>query len=219
MRTPTPEWSIAVGAAGLLVAGCAGETPDPPAPGTPPATEAPATGEALPLSRQEILAAFAANGLPAEAFEDLVLEDGREVFAASFTRTAGRQALWVGVFGSGAAPHTVRMDLFPIDTGPEEALAIAGAMDGLLSTMFPDWQDAADWPEVAGARAWDQAEELRAKEAGGQRIPILETKRNDVWLGALGVPPDVLSYVFTVREACRPSEASSGFYEGYVGCR
>jgi hypothetical protein len=217
MRVSTREWCLAVVTTGLLVAGCAGEAPEPPAVAAPSA-EGAATGEALPLSRQEIVAGFAEHGLRADAFEEISLEDGREVLAASFPESASRQALWVGIFGSAEAPHTVRMDVFPIETTPEEALAIADTVDDLVATMFPNWPEGAEWPATAGARAWEEVEKVRAQEGGSRQIPI-ETEREGIWLGALGVPHQVLSYVFTARQACRPSEASSSFYEGYVGCR
>jgi hypothetical protein len=217
MRVSAREWLLAVLTMGLLAAGCASDAPEPPAVAGP--AEGAATGATLPVSRQEIVAGFAEHGLPAEAFEEISLEDGREVLAASFPPTASRQALWVGIFGSAEAPHTVRMDLFPADTTPEEAVAIADTVDDLVATMFPNWSEGAEWPAIAGARAWQEAEKVRAQEGGARQIPIFETERNGIWLGALGVPPQVLSYVFTARQACRPSEASSGFYEGYVGCR
>jgi hypothetical protein len=216
MLAPARDWGFAVVAAGLFAAGCAGEDAPQPAAAAPSA-EGAATGEGLPLSRQEIVATFADHGLPAGAFEELSLDDGREVFVASFPESASRQALWVGIFGDAEVPHTVRMDVFPRQTTPEEALTIADTVDDLVATMFPGWPEGSKWPAAAGIQAWEETAKLRGREGGSRQIPV-ETERNGVWLGALGVPHQVLSYVFTVRQACRPSEASSGFYEGYVGC-
>lgn len=83
----------------------------------------------------------------------------------------------------------------------------------------PDWPEAAAWPEQAGGRAWQEAAAVAETNPDSRQVPIFEGQREAVWLGALGVPPQVVSYVFTTHQVCRPSVAAADFYEGYSGCR
>lgn len=202
----------------------AGSPPEAAAPSvtTPPAVTArpDQTGDGLGLSENELLAVFANGQLDPEAFENVDLGDGRRVTAASFPASTQRQVLWVAMFG-GDEPHTVRVDYFPGNAQGGEGETVGEALSGLMSALFPDWSEAGTWPERAGARAWQEtvkAAEEGPGPGGGARVPILESERDGVWLGALGVPPNVVSYVFTTSEACRPSVASTSFYQGYVGC-
>lgn len=205
-------------------------TPDAAPPDDVPSAEAPAaaapaataerTGDGLGLSEDELIAVFADGELDPAAFENVDLGDGRRVTAASFPPSTERQVLWVAMFG-GEEPHTVRVDYFPVNAQGGEGEKVGDALSGLMNALFPDWPEAGAWPERAGARAWQEtvkaAEEGPGPE-GGARVPILESERDGVWLGALGVPPNVVSYVFTTSQACRPSVASASFYQGYVGC-
>lgn len=214
-------------AAALLAAGCAGDpevqqTADTATAAEPAATRVEAaaepTGEGLGLSRDRLVAVLAENGLPAEAFEMQTLPDGREVFATSYPETAARQVLAIAIFGEPAAPHTIRIDYFPTNALPEEAQTAGRALDGLATALFPDWQEASDWPEVAAARAWQETRNRGLGEGDEQQVPVLETQQNGAWLATLGVPGQIVSYVITTQEACRPSQAD-GFYEGYPACR
>lgn len=179
-----------------------------------------AIGAGLGVSRERIVAAFAEQDLSADAFSTMTAGDGREVVAASFPPTASRQVMWVGIFGEAAAPHTVRVDYFPNEARGGEAPAVGAAMDRLLATLFPDWPEAQDWPEVAGQRAWEETAKLaqQAEEGTPTRIPVLQTQRDGVWLEALGASPRVVSYVITDRDVCRPSQ-TDGYFEGYAACR
>ena len=176
------------------------------------------TGEGLGLSRDGLVAVLAEHGLPADAFEMQTLPDGREVFATSYPETTARQVLAIAIFGEPAAPHTIRIDYFPTNALPEEAQTAGRALDGLASALFPDWQEATDWPEVAAARAWQETRNRGLGEGDEQQVPVLETQQNGAWLATLGVPGQIVSYVITTQEACRPSQAD-GFYEGYSACR
>jgi hypothetical protein len=219
----TARLPVATLAAALLLAGCAETTQttptaDPAAPGAGPTAAAdPANG--LGVSQAQIIAAFGAEGLDPAAFEAQTLQDGRQVMAASYPASVERQVLWVAIFGPSAAPHTVRVDYFPVNAQGGEPEVVGQAMDGLMTTLFPDWPEAAAWPEQAGARAWQEAAAVAEGDPGSRQVPILEGQRDAVWLGALGVPPQIVSYVFTTREVCRPSVAAADFYKGYTGCR
>jgi hypothetical protein len=228
MRILPMSPAIPLALAALVLAGCASD-PAPgeaeiaaaPAPAPAPAAPSPAaapTGNGLGLSQERIVALLTERDLVADAFSPQNLDDGREVLTASFPDTTLRQVLWVGIFGGAAEPHTVRLDYFPGNARPEEAAAVAQALDRLMVGLFPDWEDASDWPEVAGARAWEESRRLLSGEAAVQQVPVLQTEQGDVWLEALGVPPDILSYVITTNLACRPSQ-TDGFYQGYRTCR
>ena len=222
--------SYGIVAAALLAGACAGGPEEPiraaettaDATAVETAETAPAvaavTGEGLGLSREEIVAVLAQNGLPAEGFGTQALPDGRQVFTTSFPDTANRQVLWVAIFGDAQAPHTIRLDYFPANALPEEAQTVGRAMDGLVTALFPDWPEASQWPEVVGARAWEETRRHAGDDPGTQQSPILETRQNGVWLEALGVPLQIASYVITTNEACRPSQAD-GYFEGYPGCQ
>lgn len=184
--------------------------------------EAPAvverTGDGLGLSREEIVGVLTRYDLAADAFEPQDAGD-REVVAASFPATMSRQVLWVGIFGDARAPHTVRLDYFPERAQGGEGQAVGDAIDRLLVALFPDWPDATRWPEVAGNRAWQEtAKIMEDAEGAPPRAPVVEGQQDGVWLAALGVPPQVISYVVTMRDVCRPSQAD-GFYQGYPTCR
>jgi hypothetical protein len=223
MRVLPKSPAIPLALAAFLLASCASD----PAPGeaeiaaAPVAPSAPApapAGNGLGLSQERIVALLTERDLAANAFSTQNLEDGREVLAASFPETAMRQVLWIGIFGGVSEPHTVRLDYFPGNAQPEEAAAVAQALDRLLVGLFPAWEDAPEWPEVAGARAWEESRRVMSGEATPQQVPVLQTEQGDVWLEALGVPPDILSYVITTNVACRPSQ-TDGFYQGYRSCR
>lgn len=208
----------------LLLVACA-ETPQAPVADqavTPDTTE-PSAGvtdeNGLGVTREQIIAAFSDSGLDPNAFEAQSLEDGRQVTTASYPATAQRQVLWVAIFGPAEAPHTVRVDYLPANARGGESETVERALDRLMTTLFPDWPDAPAWPEQAGGRAWQEAAAVGETNPGSRRVPIFEGRREAVWLGALGVPPQVISYVFTTRGVCRPSVAAADFYEGYSGCR
>jgi len=222
-----PRSLLARLAALLLLAACA-ETDQPPIAdqaATPGVASSPSAGPAggvangLGVSQAQIIAALGAQGLDPSAFEAQTLKDGRQVMAASYPASTQRQVLWVAIFGPSEAPHTVRVDYFPANAQGGESARVGEAMDGLMTTLFPDWPDAPAWPEQAGGRAWQEAAAVAETNPDSRQVPIFEGQREAVWLGALGVPPQVVSYVFTTHEVCRPSVAAADFYEGYSGCR
>lgn len=188
--------------------------------GAPDATARRAMGAGVGVSRARIVEAFAAEDLSADAFSPITAGNGREVVAASFPPTASRQVMWVGIFGDADAPYTVHIDYFPNRAQGGEAVALGAAVSRLLRTLFPDWPQAPDWPELAGQRAWQETAKLAqdAEEGTPTRIPVLEMERDGVWLEALGVGPRMVSYVITDREACRPSRIDD-YFEGYASCR
>lgn len=210
----------------VLLAGCAGAPeeagPGPAGPSESAARDGAATAPersagGLGLSQERLIELLSEQDLSAAAFETTTFEDGREVMTASFPANSGRQVLWVAMFGSESAPHTVRLDFYPGNVRAGEPEAVQQALDRLLVALFPDWPEVVGWPEFAGARAWEEAAKLEGETAGG-RVPVLETERDGVWLAALGRPPDVVNYVITTEAACRPSQ-TSGFYQGYADCR
>jgi len=177
------------------------------------------TGDGLGLHREEIVGVLTRYDLAADAFEALDLENGREVLAASYPASVQRQVLWIGIFGEPADPHTVRIDFFPERAQGTETQAAGDAIARLMMALFPDWSDAARWPEVAGNRAWQETAKAMQDEADAPaRAPVIEGQRDGAWLASLGVPPRVISYVITTRDACRPSQGE-GFYQGYPACR
>jgi hypothetical protein len=221
MRPVLKSPLVPLALAATLLVGCAREpapvaevaaAPEPLAPAAAP------PGNGLGLSQERIVALLTERDLAPDAFSAQSLDDGREVLAASFPATAMRQVLWIGIFGGAAEPHTVRLDYFPGNARPEEAAAVDQALDRLLAGLFPAWEDASEWPEVAGARAWEESRRLLSGEAAPQQVPVLQTEQGEVWLEALGVPPDILSYVITTNAECRPSQVD-GFYQGYRTCR
>jgi len=189
--------------------------------GTPDAAgEGPAaSANGLGLSEAQIIGVLAEGDLSADAFSAQTLDDGRRVLTASFPETSQRQVLWIAILGEPAAPHTVRADFYPNNAEPEEVEAVGLALDRLLMSLFPDWPEVVDWPEVAGRRAWEETIRRNEGEEGAPReVPVLETVRDGIALEALGVPPQIVSYVFTTNETCRPSK-TEGFYQGYAACR
>lgn len=184
--------------------------------GAPSSAAAPAEG--LGLTRERLIEVLAEQDLDAAAFEPTTFEDGREVVTASFPGGSQRQVLWIAMFGGESDPHTVRLDYYPNNARGGESETVQEALDRLLVALFPNWADAPQWPEFAGARAWQETAKIMQDETAERRIPVLETERDGVWLAALGVPPDVVNYVVTTNPACRPSRGSD-FYKGYAACR
>lgn len=230
-----------------LLAACASDAPEPEAmaeappraappvtaePGAGPAEAAPAapavgaqaqrTGDGLGLSQAELLQVFAANGLDPKAFEMQSLGDGREVLTASYPPTTERQVLFVAMFGGEQAPHTVRMDYFPLNARGDEGPRVGQTLHGLMEALFPDWAEGTAWPQTAGQKAWQEtmqvAEAAREGAAESLQVPIFETDHEGVSLSALSIPPAVVSYVVTTKDSCRPANPEARYNAGYVGC-
>jgi hypothetical protein len=205
----------------VLLAACAetGQEPLPTSAADAGPAGTPGVANGLGVSQAQIIAALGERGLDPNAFEAQTLRDGRQVMAASYPASTQRQVLWVAIFGPSETPHTVRVDYFPANARGGEAEVVDQALDELMTTLFPDWPDAPAWPEQAGGRAWQEAAAVAETNPDSRQVPIFEGQREAVWLGALGVPPQVVSYVFTTHQVCRPSVAAADFYEGYSGCR
>jgi hypothetical protein len=209
-----------------LLAACASDAPEPEAMAEAPPRAAPPvtaeTGDGLGLSQAELLQVFAANGLDPKAFEMQALGDGREVLTASYPPTTERQVLFVALFGGEQAPHTVRMDYFPLNARGDEGPRVGQTLDGLMQALFPDWAEGRAWPETAGQKAWQEtmqvAEAAREGAAESLQVPIFETDHEGVSLSALSIPPAVVSYVVTTKDSCRPANPEARYNAGYVGC-
>ena len=105
--------------------------------------------------------------------------------------------------GDGKRLHTLKITLRPVNTGKVEFDKSLAVLSDLLIAIYPDRPEVKKWPMETIMVAWDSYPQ--------SRIGI--EKSNGITVSAFGVPPDIVVFGVTARDACVPEHSKGNLFK------
>lgn len=100
----------------------------------------------------------------------------------------------LAVAGEGNRVHSLKITLPLVDIDRDLTDRVFTALEKLFVALYPGWKDAKPWPKDSLETAWKSYPKSR----------IITENRNGIIASTFGVPPDIVVYGATVRDACVP---------------
>jgi hypothetical protein len=127
---------------------------------------------------------------------------------ARFEWIATNPALALGILIAGKDNniHTIRIPVFTlgVTANQEKADRVFRLLSDLFSNIYPDWPEAQSWPTVSLKEAWNINPLVTKTVPTDPNDQIIKKSMRGITSATFGVPPDIVVYVVTARDACIP---------------
>ncbi len=97
----------------------------------------------------------------------------------------------------------------------EKLDGVLRALSGLFKSLYPDWPEAQDWPTASLKAAWDTSPLVTKTMPADPNDQIIKKHLHGITSATFGVPPDVVIYTITAREACVPDVKQGNPFERF----
>lgn len=163
----------------------------------------------LPLSRTQITQQFEITKVD----EVPGRTSGRVPIDVAALRNEG-DTIWAGVnekldfrlamAGVGENVHSIRLYIPVVNNSEEQNDKIFKMLVSFFITAFPDWPEAKNWPQESMSSSWSaMANEMEKKPFTPTAIITMKAV-DGITVSTFGVPPDIVLYAATARQACIP---------------
>ncbi|HET7084964.1 MAG TPA: hypothetical protein VFI23_09360 [Rhizomicrobium sp.] len=174
----------------------------------------------LPIDRSKVLSLFGADNfkempIPAEnAPADIkqLQADGDTVWIFYDKSIQTR----IAMAGHDGHIHSLRILVAVVNNSEQINNQVLAALSSLFSTIYPDWSEAKEWPRQSLSLSWSAtAREMnpntrRGASTGTEDDLIPSRRASGITASTFGVPPDLVVYAVTTRDACVPHRSASG---------
>jgi len=167
----------------------------------------------LPLSKKQIIDLTVGFANTESLKIDLVDEQTKAKKTRSLTVDesvwiATNPALALGILMAGKdnTIHTIRIPVFTLGmaANQEKADRVFRLLSDLFSNIYPDWREAQSWPTASFKEAWNISPLVTKAVPTDPNDQIIKKSMRGITSATFGVPPDIVVYVVTARDACIP---------------
>ena len=112
---------------------------------------------------------------------------------------------WVTMAGSDQKVHTISVTVPVVNLSREAGRQAFDTLGNLFEALYPDWPEAATWPDESIRRAWENHPLARKTPLTDPNDVYVRYSQSGITSTTFGVPPDIVVYTVTVRERCIPT--------------
>jgi len=165
----------------------------------------------LPLSKKQIIDLTVGFANTESLKIDLVDEQTK---AKQTKSLADDESVWIAtnpalalsilIAGKDNNIHTIRIPVFTLGmtANQEKADRVFRLLSDLFGNIYPDWPEARSWPTFSLKEAWNMNPLVTKTVPTDPNDQIIKKSMRGITSATFGVPPDIVVYVVTARDAC-----------------
>ncbi len=112
---------------------------------------------------------------------------------------------WAVLAGRGEQLHSLVITVPVVNHSKEESKRAFTALSNLFEAIYPDWNEAEEWPGKSLQAAWENSPLVRKTPSDDHDSVFVRWANHGITSTTFGVPPDIVVYSITAREHCIPA--------------